>query len=520
MTAHPPSANAPRPDPDKTADTSSGTTPSPETSDETRARPANRSGGDDGASRPGEAEEAERQALIAERKRMAAQLETLKNEKMRKQLEQMESEMRPKAPETPPAQEPQQEGDRPEQQQARIAVSQAQPRKRHWLALLSFAIMVGAPVLLSVWYLWDRAHDRYVSYAGFSVRTEEIGSAFDLLGGVAELSGSSSSDTDILYKFIQSPEMVARINAEIDLREVWSRPGRHWSDPGDDPVYAYNPDGPVAGLFTGTDSETRGSIEDLTAYWDRMVKVYSDSGTGLIDLEVQAFTAEESRRIAQLVYDESSAMINRLSAIAREDATRYAREELDQAVERLKEAREALTRFRNRTQIVDPSASMQGQMGILSSLQSELAQTMIDLDILQQTAQGSDPRITQLERRIDVIQRRIAEERRKLGMGSDETAPPDPDDESAFANLVGEYERLTVDREFAEQSYTAALGAYDSALAEAQRQSRYLAAHVSPTMPERATRPERAKLTGLVALFSFLIWAVMVLGVYALRDRR
>ena len=39
-------------------------------------------------------------------------------------------------------------------------------------------------------------------------------------------------------------------------------------------------------------------------------------------------------------------------------------------------------------------------------------------------------------------------------------------DSGAFADLVGEYERLAVDLQFAEQSYTAAMAAYDAAVAE------------------------------------------------------
>jgi len=452
--------------------------------------------------------------LAAEQHRMAVRLAELKNEKLRRQVAQMEAEIAPK--ETERAEATKTSG---EVQSSRLAppVPAARPRPRHWLALGSFLLLVVLPLVLSAWYLWTRAHDRYVSYAGFSVRTEEIGSALELLGGVAELSGSSSSDTDILYKFIQSPELVRRVNAQIDLREIWGRPGRSWWDSADDPVFAYNPAGILPSLFGSEAVPPEGSIEDLTDHWGRMVKVYSDSGTGLIDLEVEAFTAEEARTIARIIYDESSDMINRLSAIARDDATAYAREELDQAVERLKRARQTMTQFRNETQIVDPMASIQGQMGILSSLQSELAQTFIDLDILRQTARESDPRITQLERRVRVIEDRIEAERRKLGMGQGDGRIQDAD---AFANLVGEFESLAVDLKFAEESYTAALSAYDSAVAEAQRKSRYLAAHVNPTLPEAAIRPDRLTLLGLAALFTFLTWAVLVLAAYALQDRR
>ncbi len=118
---------------------------------------------------------------------------------------------------------------------------------------------------------------------------------------------------------------------------------------------------------------------------------------------------------------------------------------------------------------------------------------------------------------MEVIENRIAEERSKLGLGTDQDGTPR---EGAFADVIGEYERLVVDLEFAEQSYTAALAAYDSAQAEARRQSRYLAAHVNPTLPESATRPDRTKIAGLVGVIAFLTWAMTVLSFYALRDRR
>lgn len=376
-------------------------------------------------------------------------------------------------------------------------------RKRHWGVMLSFLLMVVAPIALAGWYLWERAIDRYVSVAAFSVRTEEAGSAFEILGGLASMGSSSSTDTDILYDFIQSQEMVVRINEHVDLRELWAK-----ADPAVDPVFAYHPPG---------------TIEDLVTYWNRVVKVYNDSATGLIRIEVQAFEPQDAHLIAGLIYEESSLMINRLSAIAQEDATRFSRQELEEAVERLKEAREAVTLFRNRHQIVDPTASMQSQMGILSSLEQELAATLIDLDILRQTTSANDPRIVQAERRIEVIEARIREERNKLGIGGS-ILPGQQEGAgelgNAFANLVGEFERLIVDQQFAEQSYAAARSTFDAAVSESRRQSRYLAAHVRPTLPERAVQPERFTLLALVALFSFLVWAMLTLAYYALKDRR
>ncbi|NCT11795.1 MAG: sugar transporter, partial [Rhodobacterales bacterium] len=54
----------------------------------------------------------------------------------------------------------------------------------------------------------------------------------------------------------------------------------------------------------------------------------------------------------------------------------------------------------------------------------------------------------------------------------------------------------------------------------ANRQSRYLAAYIRPTLAEKSEFPQRELMLGIVALFSFLIWAILSLVYYALRDRR
>ncbi|WP_458722372.1 sugar transporter [Shimia sp. W99] len=363
-------------------------------------------------------------------------------------------------------------------------------RPRHWFVVFSFLICVVAPAAVTGIYLYTRAADQYASTVGFTVRQEETNSAYEILGGLGGFSGSSSSDTDILYEFIQSQELVQAVDTTLDLQEIYSKPT-------DDVVFRLAEDA---------------SIEELVAYWERMVRIFYDPATGLIEVEVRSFDPEESRAIAREIFERSSAMINKLSAIAREDATRYAKEELDQAVERLKRARQALTLFRNETRIVDPSADIQGQMGLLNSLQAQLAETFIELDLLIETSSPSDPRVLQAKRKITVIEKRIEDERRKLGTSGG--------GDGVFANLVGQFEVLQVDREFAEKSYLSALSAYDTAVAEAQRQSRYLAAYVQPTLAETAAYPKRAILLAVVSLVLFGIWTISVLVYYSLRDRR
>ena len=86
--------------------------------------------------------------------------------------------------------------------------------------------------------------------------------------------------------------------------------------------------------------------------------------------------------------------------------------------------------------------------------------------------------------------------------------------------VVGDFEALKVDLEFASQAYTQALANLTLARAEARRQSRYLAAHVEPTLAESSLYPRRAMLSGLTGLFLLLGWGVLMLVYYNVRDNR
>ncbi|MFN4056648.1 MAG: sugar transporter [Roseinatronobacter sp.] len=362
---------------------------------------------------------------------------------------------------------------------------------RHKMLLLSFAALVVTPILAMAFYLYVIAADQYASRLGFTVRTEEAGSAMDILGGLSRLSTASSSDTDILYKYIQSQELVQIIDRDLDLRSLFSKPTF-------DPVFSLSSDS---------------SIEDLVDYWKRMVRIYYDPGIGLMEIEVRAFDPVDAKRIAQDLFQRSSERINQLSAIARDDTMRNARDELDTAIERLKTARLALNQFRNETQIVDPSADIQGQMSLLNSLNAQLAEALIELDILTQTTRTSDPRLEQAQRRILVVERRIQEEREKLGVSQGTTG-------RAFADLVGEFQSLQVDLDIAEKTYVSALSAFDTASAAARRQSRYLAAYIEPTLAQTALYPNRSVIMLVGGFIIFGVWALSVLIIYSLRDRQ
>lgn len=366
-------------------------------------------------------------------------------------------------------------------------------RRRHWGVLLSFVLFVLAPLGAVTGYMYWVAEDQYASTTGFTVRQEEGASATELMGGLAALTGTSSSpDGDVLYEFIRSQQIVRRIDEQLDLRSYYAT---RW---GSDPAFALWPDA---------------TIEDLHWFWERAVRVSYDQASGLTELEVLAFDPEMAQRVAQAVVDASQIMVNELNAGARQDAIRYAAADLEDALARLLRARQEMTSFRTRTQIVDLEADLQARMGVMGNLQQTLAQELIAFDELQQSTRSTDPRLTQAQRRIEVIRSRIAEER--AGIAATEVLGTGED----YPTLMAEFEGLLVQREFAESSYRAALTAYDAAQTNAVRQSRYLATYIPPTLAESPQYPRRNMIIGTAFLLLILGWGILVLVYYSIRDR-
>lgn len=369
----------------------------------------------------------------------------------------------------------------------------ARLRPRHRAIILSFFLGVILPSFLTIGYLFVIAKDQYASSLGFSVQREDGGVAADLLGGLRAITGGTGNtpDTVILYKYVVSRDMLRAVEARVDMAEAFTRPG--------DPFYSLSPDAP---------------IEEREAHWRRMVKVFLDTASGLIEIRVRTYTPETAQAIAVIIEEESAKLLNQLSETAREDATRFARADLDLATERLAEAQSALTAFRTRTQIVDPEIDFAGRLTLLNQLIAKQAEALIERDLLLTNGTSEDdPRFLQAERRIEVIGKRIEAERARIAQADDGSG-------AGYAELVAEYEQLSLEHQFATQTYTASKGVMASAMAKADRTTRYLAIYKPATLAEKSEFPERFIWSGIISGLAFVLWSIAVLTYYAVRDRR
>ncbi|MEM9197226.1 MAG: sugar transporter [Pseudomonadota bacterium] len=368
----------------------------------------------------------------------------------------------------------------------------ARLRARHWLVVLSFLVAFAIPAVAVNWYLHVVAADQYVSRASLTVDEDDFVTSSGMLGDLVQPISSEASDTDVLYDFITSQDMVARVDARLDLRRLYRRKAAQ------DPLLSLSEDD---------------SIETLSRYWHRMVDIAYEPRQGIIGLRVRAFSPQDAQAINHAVIEESQRLINALTEAARQDAVRYAEADLVEVRARMQALFARLRDFRNANRVILPDASADNHLSIISSLQDMMAAALIERTQLVETARPGDPRIAQLDRRIAAITAQIARERAQLG------AAPDVQGR-ALSEILAEYEEILVDIEFAVGSYMSTLAELDAARTDARRLARYLSVHITPTLAETAAYPQRLLLGALVAGLLFVIWLMAVFIAYNIRDTR
>lgn len=336
-------------------------------------------------------------------------------------------------------------------------------RPRNWRAPAYLLLLVLLPTALAVLYFGLIAPDRYLAEARFIVRKPaSIGSATSAAPSISSEQSLQGGDEDAyaVRDFILSRDGMQAMIDHGNLREAIARAGP-------DPRWHF------PGILTGhTD-------EQLYRYYQSLVTVEHDTGTGVTTLRVQAFNADDARSLAAVVTDAAESLLNRLQTRARQDAIRVDIAEVERTRELAAAAQLALTGFRTRKSMIDPTLLAKTVLSTITALSLQVVEASAQLDLLQHASAGS-PQIPPLRSRVYSLQTQIDRERASLA-GTDVSLAP----------RIAEYERLALLRDFAMRNYLASLTALETARLDAQHQRVYLERVVQPRAADQAAYPYR-----------------------------
>lgn len=377
------------------------------------------------------------------------------------------------------------------------------PRVRHWTdinGILGWAL-IALPILCGALYFGLIAADRYVSQTEFVVRNTDSAGTGQLAsmisqqaGGAAAtgLGGSAGGDTDtqVVVTFMKSYDGMSTIDKALNLRKLFSRDAADF-------LAAY------PGAFR-VDSEYR-----LQRYFSRMINVDYDSTTGVIKLATEAFRPEDAKAIGDSLLSGAEALVNRMDARARQDAIRAAADRVEAAHKGVLEAQGKLTAFRSREKMIDPVAMSGAIIQTIADLAATSATLKAQLSDLKKNAPTNN-QVAIVRSQIAALEEQIAVQQRQLA-GSDGSMTP----------ALAEYQQLSLQREFADRVYTAALDQAETARLQAARQHVFIERISGPTLADYAVEPRRFLMMMLVVLaaFSFFGMARWLAGVLRIRNR-
>ena len=351
-----------------------------------------------------------------------------------------------------------------------------------------FVLTVLLPTVLASVYYGMVASDIYISESRFVVRSPQRpaqGGLGALLQGT--VFSRSQDDTYSVHDYIRSRDALQELQAKLGYRGMYSSgnidllsrfPGVSWDD----------------------------SFEALHRHYLKNVSVEFDTASSISVLRVRAFTAKDATAVNDLLLQMGERLVNNLNNRSRQDLIQSAEAEVKIAEERSRTAAVALAGFRREGGVYDPDRQSAVQLQGVAKMQEELLATELQAKQLRQLS-PSNSQVATLDARVQALRQAMESESAKVvGRGG------------SLAAKAPAYDRLLVEKSFADRQLAAAFASLESARSEAQRKQLYLERLVQPNLPDVAVEPRRLRSIAGVLAVGIIFWGMMILVIASIRE--
>ena len=358
---------------------------------------------------------------------------------------------------------------------------------------LLFLAVVVLPTTAATVYYGFLASDAYVSESRFVIRSAQRPSSGGGIGALLQGSGlpgfqRSVDDAYAVQDFMLSRDALRQLSSALGLSAFFS-------DARIDRISRFP-----------SVLDLDDSFEGLHRYYQKQVEVQLDSASGIATLRARAFNADHALQMNTKLLQAAEQLVNQLNDRARHDLIQSAAAEVEAAERRAKEAMVAVSRFRSQRGVVDPERQTMMQLQQVAKLQDELISAKTQIAQLKAFA-PENPQLASLQLRVRTLQDEMDTELGKVTGAN-----------YSLTSKAADFQRLALEREFAERSLAAALGSFEQARNEAQRKQLYLERIAQPSLPDTATEPRRLRSTLTVLLLSLVLWGISALLLASVRE--
>lgn len=353
---------------------------------------------------------------------------------------------------------------------------------RDWLQRRrAFLLVVVLPTALVATYYYLIASNQYESEAHFLVRTAGqqqstggigISQALSAATGISAAQGEAISVAD----YLSSHDVVGVLQKDNGLVARFTRPEA-------DLISRLRSDHPTP--------------ERLLRYFQSHVIVKYNTETGITSLVVRTFRPADSLSLTEKLLELGEARVNTLNERSYRDSIAASLRQLSATEVALRAMQTRLTHFRQSRRDIDPQATGQAQLDVVTRLTSELSAARAQLAAMGRMIDPRSPQYRALSARVAALEAQVGSQSSRL-TGND----------NAIATDVGGYEDLQMQKGFLTKRYEAAAANLDKAREQAIRQQLYIVRVVEPNMPVKSLYPHRERVVGTVFAGLLLAYAL------------
>lgn len=350
---------------------------------------------------------------------------------------------------------------------------------------------VVVPTVIATLYFGLMASDVYISESRFIIRSPQQQNSSPL-GFILKGAGFSSSQDDsyTIQDYITSRDALAVLDQKLQLKKAFSQS---------------NID--LFSRFPGLDWDS--SFENLYRYYQKMVGVQLDSSSSITTLTTRAFTANDAYQMNQHLLQQSEALVNQLNERARQDMISSSVKEVTEAEKKAQQAALALAKYRNKVGVIDPEKQATIPLEQVAKLQDDLLATKVQIAQLEKLAKDN-PQLPSLRQRAQLLEDEINNVNQQVAGSANKS----------LASKAAEYQRLALEKEFADKMLASAMATLEQARIEAQRKQLYLERIVQPSVPDHAMEPRRIRSIFTVFAVGIIFWGVLSLLISGIKEHQ
>jgi capsular polysaccharide transport system permease protein len=297
-------------------------------------------------------------------------------------------------------------------------------------------------------------------------------------------------DSQAVVKYIRSYQMLTDLHHRVSLHQFYSQPQIDWFD-----------------RLSG-----RAPLESERRYWRRFVSPSFEMTSGIITVNVRAFSPSAAHKIADAILMESESLVNRMSDQARQSAVAYAERVAHQQKLKLLSDEMKLAAYRNRHTILFPQMTASANTSVASQLSSKLAQDRATLQSLEDEGQGGG------STQIAILKSKIKAMQSQVGEVTGAMATDGASGGKSLATILTGYDDLKIREKLDLKLYTSDIESLQAARNRANQKQIYLESIVSPNMPQVSTYPIAWMWTAEAAMIGFFSWLILSVLASAITD--